>query len=474
MRSTQSARKKLHAHFIGIGGIGISALARWFLAKNWAVSGSDIAGSSVTQELEKEGVKVKIGHKKGGPACRQAGLPSRVDMVVFSEAIEPQNPELIEAKRRGIVPLSYPQALGCLTKAYKTLAVTGSHGKSTTTAMLALILIRAGFDPNVVIGTKLKEFGGKNFRSGKSKLLVLEADDYKAVFLNYSPAAIIATTLDREHLDVYKNLGNIKKAFLKFFAKIKNGGALVVNRDDKNLRSLHSPIARLAKRNSLRVLWYSLKSPEAKQIRNVLKIPGEHNVSNAIAAYTLATKILNIKKQDALKALAGYRGAWRRMEFRGYYSLPPTPYRLPVYDDYAHHPTEIKATLEAFKEKFPKRKIICVYQPHQGERLKALYPEFIHSFHDADTLILLPVYEVAGRDTRYKTWTSERLAASIKKRYPKKEVYYISNPERIKEFLRPHLPPPTYYLLPILIMMGAGDIANYTPLLLDKKRKRAV
>lgn len=456
--------KKLHAHFIGIGGIGISALARWFLAKNWAVSGSDVVSSSITRELEKEGVKVKIGHKK-------AGLPPRADMVVFSEAIGHKNPELLEAKRRGIVPLSYPQALGCLTKTYKTLAVTGSHGKSTTTAMLALILMRAGFDPNVVVGTKLKEFGGKNFRSGKSKWLVLEADDYKAVFLNYSPSAIIATTLDREHLDVYKNLGNIKKAFLKFFSNIQSGGALVINRDDKNLRSLHSPIARLAKRNSLRVFWYSLKNKEAKQIQNVLKIPGSHNVANAVAAFILATKVLNIKKQDVLKALAGYRGAWRRMEFRGTCYLPRATCH--VYDDYAHHPTEIKATLKAFKEKFPKKKIICVYQPHQGERLKALYSEFIHSFRDADTLILLPIYEVVGRDTKYKTWTSERLAESIKKQYPKKEVYYVPSPKKLKSFLS-HLSLASCRLSPVLVMMGAGDIANYTPLLLDRRRKRTV
>lgn len=437
-------------HLIGIGGIGISALARWFLAKNWAVSGSDIKESSITAELRKEGVKVKIGHKK-------ANMPTGIGMVVYSEAIQGKNPELFEARRRGIKPLSYPQALGCLTETYKTLAVTGSHGKSTTTSLLALMLIEARFDPNVVVGTKLREFGNKNFRLGKSKMLVLEADDFKAVFLNYHPYAVIATTLDREHLDFYKNLSNIKSAFIKFFKNIREGGTLVINYDDKNLRSLHGAIAKLAEERSLKVFWYRLKSSDAKAVRRAIKIPGVHNVANALGAFTLAVKTLGIKRSAALRAIGRYRGAWRRFEYRGRF------HGAVVYDDYAHHPTEIRATLQAFREKFPKKQIVCVYEPHQAERLRLLFREFKGAFEDARYVFILPVYRVAGRDRISARFSSKALAEAVKKHSLGTDATYLPKKETLKKeiFALPSSPKDM-----VIVMMGAGDIANYTPKLL--------
>lgn len=419
---------QLSAHFIGIGGIGISALSRWFLAQNWLVSGSDITESEITRSLRKEGVKVIIGHKK-------ANLPHKPSMVIYNSAIKPNNPELLAAKVIGIKPLSYAETIGFLTKAYKTIAVAGSHGKSTTTSLTALVLIAGGFDPNVIVGTLLKEFGNKNFRLGKTKWFVLEADEWKASFLNYHPFISVVTNIDKEHLDFYKNIVNIKKTFLKFLAKNSENGFFVLNKDDKILNSLRSPITKIAHKKNIKIFWYSAKKNKlaAEKIKKIMKVPGEHNIFNALAAYTVAKEILEIKEVDILKSLGSYTGAWRRMELKGQYRV--SGIKCQVFDDYAHHPTEIKATLSAFRQKYPKNKIICVYQPHQAKRLKNLFDEFVAAFNDANVLILTPIYEVAGRDKINSSYTSEKLAAAILKKYPKKQIYYLSNPKKIKEFL---------------------------------------
>ena len=315
---------KLTVHVIGIGGIGVSALARWFLAQKWAVSGSDAAKSQITQDLKKDGLIVKISHKT-------ANLPKDADLVIKSTAIPDSNPEIRAARKLGLNILSYPEALGRLTKTYDTIAVSGSHGKSTTTAMVSLILKKAGYDPTVILGTKLKEFGDKNFRSGKSDWLVIEADEWQAAFLNYSPFINIITNIDREHLDFYKNLSRLKKTFLRFIERTREGGALVLNRDDKNLYSLRSAIFGIAKARKLKVRWYSTKSRgDSKKIRAKLRIPGEHNVSNALAAFAL-TRLLRIPERTTLRAISEYRGAWRRMEYKGRFRV--LGFRCQVFDD---------------------------------------------------------------------------------------------------------------------------------------------
>lgn len=436
---------KPKVHFIGIGGIGMSALARWFLAQKWSVSGSDKVLSILTQELKKDGVEVKIGHKK-------ANLKPTTALVVYSKAVSSQNPELIKAKQYGIKTMSYAEALGDLTQHYQTIAVAGAHGKSTTTALLSLILIKAGFDPTVIIGTKLKEFKGKNFRAGKSKWLIIEADEWQASFLNYSPFAAIITNLDREHLDFYKNFSNVKKTFLKFISNIKRGGLLVVNRNDQNLFSLRQRIKKIAASHKIRVCWYGASKP----LKKFLKITGQHNLSNASAAYKLAEK-LNIKKEIILKTLSTYRGAWRRMEYRGKIKILNNEFL--IFDDYAHHPTEIKATLTAFKEKFPHTPLFCVFQPHQAKRLKALFKDFINAFNQADVLILLPIYQVAGRDKIDRQYNSQALAKKIP------SSIYLKNPKllpfTLKKIINQYSQ--TFLFNPsILVMMGAGDIVKYT------------
>lgn len=456
---------KNKVHFIGIGGIGMSALAQWFLAQKWLVSGSDLVPSSITDGLAIKGVKVKIGHKK-------ENLEPGTSLVVYTAAVSDDNPEILEARRRGIEVERYSQTLGGLTRAYTTFAVSGTHGKTTTTALLSLALIEGGMDPSVIIGTKLNEFEGSNFRLGKGSYLVIEADEWAASFLDYSPTALIITNIDREHLDFYKNFTNVKKNFLKLISNFRKNGTsvLVVNGDDPVLSSMKEILERLASGMGVKVVWYSLANPLSAKIKKSLKIFGEHNVSNALAAYTLSRE-LKVSHGDILRAFRRYGGAWRRMEYRGQLRILKTEKQkdgktdeISVYDDYAHHPAEIRATLRAFKEKFPRRALICVFQPHQAERLKLLYRDFVSAFILADVTVLLPVYKVAGRDEASRGRTSKSLTKEIQKKYPKQKVLYLDNPEAIRGFLKDLILKELINtpLPPIIIMMGAGDIVNYT------------
>jgi UDP-N-acetylmuramate--alanine ligase len=443
-------------HFVGIGGIGVSALARYFLSQNWAVSGSDAMKHTITDGLKKDAVNVKIGHKKGN-------VPLNTSIIIKSQAVPANNPEIVEAAKRGIKVLTYPEALGSITRQYKTIAIAGSHGKSTTTAIAALALIRGGLDPTVIIGNNLKEFGDQNFRIGKSDWLVIEADEYGRAFFNYSPSIAIVTNIDREHLDIYKNITDAKNAFVHFLANTVVGGALILNRDDKNLYSLKARITALAKKKKLHVVWYSLKDVSVAKIKKSIKIFGDHNLSNAESVYQLG-KILKITEKNTLTAIDSYRGAWRRMEYRG----TMESIKALVYDDYAHHPTEIKATLRAIKKHFPKQPLICVFQPHQAKRLELLFKEFTGAFDDADITMLLPLYHVRGRDELCPQ-TSESLAEAIRFRDPLKYVVYLENPKKlavaINDFYRSS-PFAKKGRSPIVVMMGAGDIVNYTKTLL--------
>ncbi len=466
-----TTRTKVHC--IGIGGIGVSALARYFLAQKWAVSGSDTAVSKITRDLIKEGVQVKIGHKK-------ANISKDIHLIIASQAVRPANPELQAAKKLHIPILTYPQAVGRLTNNRQTIAVAGAHGKSTTTALMGLILKKAGLQPTIIIGTNLKELGNKNFEKGKGPYLVLEADEWKAAFLNYSPTYAIVTNIDREHLDFYKSLSAIKKAFIRFLSNVKHGGTLVLNRDDHYLHSLHTPIRKIVEEKQLRVIWYSLRNKNASTIRRVIQIPGTHNISNALAAYTLA-RVLGIPKKVILKTINTYKGAWRRFEYRGKFHASSVKGQVLVYDDYAHHPTEIKATLQAFREKFPTSQLVCVFEPHQAKRLKDLFREFTSSFEEADTLLLLPIYKVAGRDQNYLTYNSRELVKIMQKKYSGKPIFYLENPKNLKNALTTLLttsPNDLCVLSPtgrksstrssvmrqsaVVVMMGAGNIFNLT------------
>ena len=446
--------KKLNIHFIGIGGIGVSALARYYLEKGYQVSGSDLVSSEITQALKKKGAKIFVGKHRG------KNLPKDTDLIIYSPAVQQNNPELKEATYRGLTPVSYPQALGELTKKHFTIAVCGSHGKSTVAAMIGVLLKKAGFNPTVIVGTKVKEFGDSNCRVGNSKYLVIEADEHFASFLNHWPKIIVLTNIEADHLDYYKNLKNILKNFKKFVSHLPENGILVANKDDKNIRLLNSKFKSQKSKLQFKIQNYSIKEKEAGKLRKILKIPGEFNVSNALAALTVA-RVLKISDRISFKALSEYRGSWRRFDITKI--LYPKPYTL--ISDYAHHPTQIKVTLEAAREKYlypPKfskkkfrrarRKIWCIFQPHQYQRTYYLWNDFVKVLSEApvDKLIITDIYDVAGREEKEikQKVNSEKLIKAIEKPW----AIYLPK-KKIVNYLNRNLQGGE-----VVIVMGAGDI----------------
>lgn len=426
-----------HIHFVGIGGIGVSSLARYYLAIGAGVSGSDLAVSEITQELAREGAKIIIGkHKK-------SNVPKNATHVICTPAMPHDNIELKEARQRGILVQTYPEALGELTKTYETVTISGSHGKSTTTALVSLVLEEGYFDPTVIIGVKLAEFGGSNFRRGRGPYLVVEADEWNRSFLNYLPQYAVVTNIDREHVDTYKTMDDLEETFTEYLAKVPPRGVIVANADDPVL-------AGVARKFGTKVSWYSLQDPEAQLIKPVLKIPGEHNLSNALAAFKLG-RALGMFEHDILRGLSRFSGAWRRFELRG---MVNGAY---IIADYGHHPSEIKATIRAARDRFPLRRIWCIFQPHQHQRLNFLWDEFIAAFDSADRISFLPVYDVAGRETAAakQQINSLKLADEVAKRH--KDVSYLDSFEDAKKAIRAEARPGD-----IILLMGAGDIYDLT------------
>jgi UDP-N-acetylmuramate--alanine ligase len=440
----------MNFYFIGIGGIGVSALARYFLLKGNNVIGSDIFQSEITDDLEKLGAKIIVGKHKENKFVESA------DAVIFSPAIPKNNPELMQAKKIGIPCESYPQALGRITKDHFTIAISGTHGKSTTTAMIGLLLEKAGFDPTVIVGTRLKEFGNSNCRVGNSKYLVIEADEHYASFLNYSPKIIVLTNIDLDHLDFYKNLNNIIKTYRQYFNLLPDNGFLVINKDDKNTIEAVSGIDNL----KFELKEFSLYQKEAEKIKKVLKIPGEHNVLNALAALTVG-RILGISDKIILKSLGNYKGSWRRFEIKEIYK----PKRITLVSDYAHHPREIEATIKAAREKYKGRKIWCVFQPHQYQRTYYLFDEFVDLFKriNVDRFIITDIYDVAGRedDKIKRAVSSQKIINKVNKKF----TFYVPNGKIIK-YLEENLPDKS-----VLLIMGAGDIYKLENYLFNLKSK---
>lgn len=444
----------MRIHFIGIGGIGVSALARYYLLKGHKITGSDLESSEITDALKKLGVKIYIGKHKA------KNVSGNVDLVVYSPAVRLDNPEVKEAKKKKIRVKSYPKALGKLTKEHFTIAVAGSHGKSTVAAMIGLLLRKAKFDPTVIIGTKLKEFGDSNCRVGKSKYLVIEADEHFGSFLNYHPEIIVLVTLGADHLDYYKNLSNLFKAFKKFIDNLKKEGALVANIDDKNIKKIIPSRYRNVK-------WYSQRARESAKLRKILKVPGEFNVSNALAALMTA-RVLEIPDKISFKSLSEYKHSWRRFQIR---KITVNRKQVTLIDDYGHHPAQVQATLGAAREKYPKKEIWCVYQPHQYQRTHYLFDEFVRAFKKAvqpvhgkppvEKLIITDIYSVVGRETK-----------SIKKKVDSKKLVEAVNEEsvtympkvKILNFLKKNIKGGE-----VIIIMGAGDIYNLSLRLKGKK-----
>lgn len=424
-------------HFVGIGGIGVSALARMFLLDGKQVTGSDASESRVTKELKELGAKIFLGH-------RAENVPNDAELVITTIAVTKQNPELVLAEEKNINILSYPQALGEISKMYQTIAVSGTHGKTTVTAMLSGILEDANIDPTVVVGSLLTKTGS-NFRKGNGAYFLVEACESRRSFLNLSPTFLVITNVDIDHLDYYKNLEDIKLAFTEMVNKVPEHGAVIYNALDQNLKDI-------VKNCKAKLINYTEYINENFN----LKVPGQHNRQNAAAALALALA-LNINKQAAIKSLANFSGTWRRFEFKG-----KTLSGALIYDDYAHHPTEIMATISAAREAFKNKKITVVFQPHLFSRTKILLEELAKSLSFADEVFLLPIY--AARETDDVSISSKVLLDRIALK--NSNVSLFESFDLVSEKLQSRSSDE------IIITIGAGDISKLSEMLIMKQVKK--
>ncbi len=395
-------KERKQAYFIGIGGIGVSALARKYLLEGWEVVGSDRANSRITQELEKLGARIVLEQKA-------ENISADLDLVIYTIAVSDDHPELARARELQLKVQSYPEALGELSRTHYTIAIAGTHGKTTTTAMIAKIMQAAGLDPTVIVGSLLAE-SGTNFIAGKSKYLVIEACEYRRSFLHLSPQILVITNIDNDHLDYYRDLADIQSAFEELKNKLPADGKLITEQE-------YSKITR----------HFSLQ------------VPGAHNVKNAQAALAVA-EALGVDYVVAVEALESFRGTWRRFEYKGEMASGAK-----VYDDYAHHPTEIRATLAAARELAGKNKIFAVFQPHLYSRTKLLFSELATSFGDANETIIAPVY--AAREVVDPEVSSEKLAQAA-------GAKYLPDFSTIADYLKQETKTGD-----LVIAMGAGDIS---------------
>ncbi len=458
-------KKPVHVYFIGIGGISMSGLAKILYEEGFKISGSDGRKSDITEELKNQGMNVLYGQLTENITST---LP--IDVVVYTAAVHTDNPEFIAAKEAGIPMLTRAELLGQIMKEYDTpIAVSGTHGKTTTTSMVSKILLEADTDPTLTIGGEFKDIGG-NIRVGKSELFVAEACEYTNSFLSFFPKISIISNIDADHLDFFKDLDDIRHSFRKFAELLPADGTLIINGEIDNVSEISGNLP-------CGVITYGLKDefdyyatdvtydhhgnpsftahlPEGKELKISLIVPGIHNVYNALSAIAVA-KLLDISDDAIIKALGAFGGTGRRFEYKGEVA------GVTIIDDYAHHPTEIKATLTA-AQNYPHNKIWCVFQPHTYTRTKALMNEFAEALSLADHVILADIY--AARETDNLGISSRTLKDKIVSMGH--ECTYIPTHENFGEIEK--------YLLQnctkgdLLITMGAGDVVKIGDELLGK------
>ncbi len=436
---------------IGIGGIGVSALANYYLQAGHQVSGSDVSRSETIDRLEGLGARVLIGEQKA------ENVPDDADLVVYSAAIGADHPELQRARELShsgeAEVLTYSQALGRLTREHKTIAITGTHGKSTTTSMTALALIEAGFDPTVVVGTLLREFNNTNFRSGTSDYLVIEADEFNSAFLDYEPDVAVVLNMEEDHMEHFESQQGLERSFAAFFLQIQPGGTLIYNGQDAGLVRLVEKMSSQMKEQSIEAVDYTADKNNFEKIRRLLKVPGEHNVSNA-AAVLSAGRALGAPEKAVFHSLSQFRGSWRRLQE---VKVRSQRGEFTCISDYAHHPTEIAATLRAVREKYKGKEVVVVVQPHDYARWLYLFDQFqevLVDKHLREKLLLTDVYFVAGRNTE-----SQIKQAELNKKLPRHlaggaDIEYIPFDKqqltaRVRELAANDR---------VLVLMGAGDI----------------
>lgn len=351
----------------GIGGIGLSAYASHVRAAGHDVSGSDTSDSETIQSLKSRGITVSL--KQDGLA-----LADDTELLVYSEAVPPESPERKKALKLGIRQISYFEALGELTAGADLIAVCGTHGKSSTTAMAAKVFIDAGLDPNVVVGTKTADLGGQNWRKGSGKLWIIEACEYRRSFLHLRPTQIVLTNVDGDHFDAFSSMDDYAKAFVAFVSSLPEEGSVIVHGND-------AAVLDIVKQSEKKLI--DADSEPLPQ----LSVPGVHMQQNAQLVVSLARlRGLDTAKTEA--SLAAFAGSWRRMEEKG-----ETRQGVTVIDDYAHHPTEIRATIAAMKQKFPDRRLVCVFEPHTNDRTLKLWKDFTTSFTQTNLVLVTKVFD---------------------------------------------------------------------------------
>ncbi len=423
--------------FFGIGGIGISAVARMFLLEGKIVVGSDISMSEVTDGLVEAGAKIEKGQSL-------SLVPKDTELLIYTAALENFDaPLLAEIKKLKIPSISYSEALGIISKNKYTIAVSGTHGKTTTTAMIAKVLIDAGLKPTVLVGSILKEYksnfvmgegipDSKNEKIKNGGYFVVEADEYKKSFHSLYPSILVINNIDADHLDFYKDLADIQKAFNELALRVPVDGVIVCNAKDTHT----IPALKDVKCQIIDYTEYKKEIPE-------LSVPGEHNRNNASCAYALVS-FLGISGEIIKKSLTTFSGTWRRFELKG-----ETKKGTLVYDDYAHNPQKVTAVLQGTREKYPDKKIIAIFQPHLFSRTKSLLKEFSESFSLADEVIILPIYP--AREANDPTITSDMLVREVKKNNVK--VTLASRFEKAKDLANEMASKGD-----IILVIGAGDV----------------
>jgi len=442
-------KKVRRIHFVGIGGIGMSGIAEVLLNLGYHVSGSDLISTPVTERLRVLGGRIAVGHAAANVRDAQ--------VVVISSAVRPDNPEVQAAQRASIPVIPRAEMLAELMRLKYSIAVAGAHGKTTTTSIVAAVLASGGLDPTVVIGGKLIGVG-TNAVLGRGDFIVAEADESDGSFLRYSPAIAVVTNIDREHLDFYPDLAAIQRVFLEFIDRIPFYGLAVLCLDNEPIQDLIPHIKK-------RYTTYGMNPQADFQIRNVvvegrrtrfsvfrrrrklgrfkLNLPGIHNVYNATASIAVATE-LDIPIASIQAALERLSGVQRRLEVRGEVN------GVAVVDDYGHHPTEIKMTLQAVRECWPERRLVVVFQPHRYTRTRALLDEFARAFYQSDVLVVLPIY--AASEEPIAGITGQALSERINAHGHKQVIFaegIAAAAAQLKSLLMPG---------DLLLTLGAGDV----------------
>jgi UDP-N-acetylmuramate--alanine ligase len=443
-------RKGLAIHFVGIGGIGMSGIAELLLNLGYRVSGSDLRRSETTDRLAGLGATIVLGHAADH-------VPGDGHVVVVSSAVRPDNPEVLEAQRRKIPVIPRAEMLAELMRMKYGIAIAGTHGKTTTTSMVATILATAGWDPTAVVGGKLNSLGS-NAKLGQGEFLVAEADESDGSFLKLSPTVAVVTNIDPEHLDFYTGIGQIKETFLHFINKVPFYGFAVLCIDHPNVQELLPSVEKTVVTYGFsRHADYRAEGVVADGMMNrfavfargeamgelVLHAPGRHNVSNALAAVAVASE-LGISIEQVRRGVADYGGVVRRFQVKGEAG------GVTVVDDYAHHPAEVRATLSAAREVWPGRRVVVGFQPHRYTRTRALFKDFLSAFNDADILLVFEVY-AAGEEPLEEA-TGERLCEAIRE-HGHKGALYLGKAGDSGETVRSILAPGDVFLT-----MGAGDV----------------